>query len=158
VVGDKGAALPHGPRLACGRVLGRLQLELGVNLGADQNDVERDVEPEQQDDDGAKRSVKLIVVGEVRDVKREGRRGVWSANAGTQAMMAALNLPLWRLPPQRQMALGECGLSLRHGSLVDRSGRATPSAFCSLFVRERSTLRIDRAAITRRPGSISSFP
>jgi len=35
--------------------------------------VERDVEPEQQDDDGAKRSVKLIVVGEVRDVEREGR-------------------------------------------------------------------------------------
>ena len=69
MVGDERASLPHGPRLARGRVLGRLQLELCINLGADQNDVERDVEPEQQDDDGAKRSVKLIVVGEVRYVE-----------------------------------------------------------------------------------------
>ena len=47
VVGDEGAPLPHRPRRACGGVLGRLQLELGVNFGAEQNDVERDVKPEQ---------------------------------------------------------------------------------------------------------------
>ena len=65
---------PHGPRLACGRVLGRLQLELCINLGAEQNDVERDVKPEQQNDDGAKRPVEPVVVGEVRYVEREGPR------------------------------------------------------------------------------------
>ena len=34
VIGDECAPLPHGHRLACGRVLGRLQLELSINLGA----------------------------------------------------------------------------------------------------------------------------
>ena len=41
VVGDEGASLPHWPRHACGRVLGRLQLELGINLGADQETFKR---------------------------------------------------------------------------------------------------------------------
>ena len=74
-VGNEGAALPHRPRLACGRVLCRLQFELGINLGAKQDDVERDVKPEQQDDDGAKRPVEPVVVGEVRYVERETGRG-----------------------------------------------------------------------------------
>ena len=75
MVSDEGAPLAHGPRFAFGRVLGRLQFKLGIDLGAEQNDVERDVEPEQQDDDGAKRAVDPVVVGEVRYIERESRRG-----------------------------------------------------------------------------------
>ena len=65
---------PPWPRLARGRVFGCLQLQLGMNLRADQNDVERNVKPEQQDDDGAKRSAKLIVGGEFRYVESEKPR------------------------------------------------------------------------------------
>ncbi len=75
MVGDEGPTLPHGPRFACCRVLGRLQLELCINLGAEQNDVERDVKPEQQNDDGTKRPVEPVEVGKVRYVEREGCRG-----------------------------------------------------------------------------------
>src|SRR6476620_2911102 len=74
VVGHEGAALPHRPWRTFGSVFCRLQLKLGINLGAKQDDVERDVEPEQQNDDGAKRPIEPIVVGEVRYVEREGRR------------------------------------------------------------------------------------
>ena len=69
VVGDEGASLSHSPRLASGRVLGSLEFELGIDLGADQDDVERDVKPKQKDNDGTKRAVKPIVVGEVRDLE-----------------------------------------------------------------------------------------
>ena len=42
VVGYEGAALPHRLWRTFGRVFFRLQLKLGINLGAKQDDVERD--------------------------------------------------------------------------------------------------------------------
>src|SRR5262245_14346840 len=73
MVGDKGAALAGWTRLARGRVLRRLELEFGVELRAEQDDVERHVEPEQQYHHGAERSVDPVVIGEVRHV--EGKAG-----------------------------------------------------------------------------------
>ena len=69
VIGNKSPSLPHRSRLTRGGILGCLQFKLGIYLGTQQNDVELDVKPEQQNDDRAKRAVKLIVVGEVRYVE-----------------------------------------------------------------------------------------
>jgi hypothetical protein len=65
------------------------------------------------------------------------------------------------MPPQKELARADLGPGCprrRGAQRGTRSGRATLSSFYSLFVSERRTLRIDRAAIARRPGSISSFP
>jgi hypothetical protein len=43
MVGNESASLAKRPRRPGGRVHGRLQLELGVDLGAEQHDVESDV-------------------------------------------------------------------------------------------------------------------
>ena len=51
-----------------------LQFELGVDLGAEQHDVERDIKPEQQHDHRAERAVDPVVIGEVRHIVREARR------------------------------------------------------------------------------------
>ena len=57
VVGDEGATLAHRPhRAGSGVVLG-LQLELGVELGPDQDDEGADVEPHQRGDDSAERAI-----------------------------------------------------------------------------------------------------
>ena len=64
------------------------------------------------------------------------------------------------MPPQGELARADLvpGCPRRRSEQRGtRSVRATPSSFYSLFVSERRTLRIDRAAIARRPGSISSF-
>ena len=53
-------------------------------------------------------------------------------------------LPLWPLPPQRQMALGERGLSLRHGGMADRLG-----GFLALRIELRQ-LRQDLRVAWRR--------
>ena len=61
------------------------------------------------------------------------------------------------MPPQGELARADLVRSHRRSAQRGtRSGGATPSSFYSLFVSERRTLQIDRAAITRRPGSISS--
>jgi hypothetical protein len=68
VLGGEGASLTDRSRGSGGRVNRGLQLELGVDLGAVQHDVEGDVEPEQENDHRAKRAVKPIVMGEVGDI------------------------------------------------------------------------------------------
>ena len=55
-------------------VLVGLALEFGVKFGADADRVGRDVEPHEEDDDGAERAERLVVAAEVLDVERESDR------------------------------------------------------------------------------------
>jgi apolipoprotein N-acyltransferase len=71
VVGGVAAALPHRLLRALGRVPGRLQLHLGVQLGPDQDHERRQEQPEHQDDDPGQGPVGLVVVAEEGGVDGE---------------------------------------------------------------------------------------
>src|SRR5271165_4734629 len=51
-----------------------LTLDLRVQFRPGEDDVGAQIEPEQQDDDGAKRAVGLVVAADLRDVGRETNR------------------------------------------------------------------------------------
>ena len=98
MIGDEGAPLPHRLRLAARRVSSRLKLELGVDLGAEQDDVEREVEPEEEHDHGAEGAVGFIVVPEVRDVEPTDASSHIDV-ANTEPTLTHCHLALWRHGP-----------------------------------------------------------
>jgi len=51
-----------------------LTLDLRVQFRPGEDDIGRQIEPEQQDDDGAKRAVGFVVAADLRNVDREGDR------------------------------------------------------------------------------------
>ena len=65
----------HRALRAARRVGGRLQLQLGVQLGAGQHDISRDPQPEEHDHHGPERAVGHVVGAEVADIEREADRG-----------------------------------------------------------------------------------
>src|SRR5690606_29537172 len=63
----------HGFRRALRRVAHGLPLELGMDLGAEHDAEARQIQPEQQHDDTAERTVGFAVAARVADVQREER-------------------------------------------------------------------------------------
>jgi hypothetical protein len=68
VVGDKGPSLSHRLGSADCGVLRSLELELGIYLSAEEHDVEREVQPKQQNDHGSERTIRLIVMSKIENV------------------------------------------------------------------------------------------
>jgi len=74
----------------------KARVELGIELGSAKNTERDDVEPEEQRDAGAERSIDLGVVGEARDVPaeddgREEPHGCGDESAGESALPGLLH-------------------------------------------------------------------
>src|ERR1700704_2111830 len=72
--GHGGATSTHRFSLTGGGVSGGLMLDLGVNLGAHQDDNDREPHPDHKADDSPKRTVGGVVGSEIRDVPRQQQR------------------------------------------------------------------------------------
>ena len=96
---DKGAPLPSRLRLPARGVLRSLQLELGVELCAEQHDVEGEIEPEEKHDHRAERAVSRVVMGKIRDVEREAGRGEQPEVANTEPTLTHCHFAVWRHGP-----------------------------------------------------------
>ena len=73
MIGDPGATRPEW-RIGRGRIRGGLMLELGIELGSEQQDVAREIEPGQRHHDRTERAVGRIVIAEIGDVDPETDR------------------------------------------------------------------------------------